>query len=548
VNSSQPTVFRNVTFATVAGLRDLLDLGTVLRVRDKEVREIRNRTSVLERPCERCLLLRHRANNIFASLAETFWVLAGRNDVAWLQHYLPRVLDFSDDGITWRAAYGPRLRNWNGVDQLKAVRELFIDERLTRRAVMSLYDPGHDFVASKDIPCHNWLHWLLRDGRLHLNLGIRSNDVIWGFSGINAFEWSILHEMMAYWIGALPGEATFFASSFHLYDRHYERARQIVSSFDGICLYDFDIESPPFHTPWDDFDEALRQWFAMEAQIRESAEGPGLAPSALGDPLLDGALGLLKLYNGSLQGWDIARIRQELAELPETDLTAAAYEFFGRRSPELLEQIPQAQIDAFFRAFRRSQSMPASASQALILKLAIKALHQRKNAAYADAWKHRGELISILPNIARKVDRLAAFVATRTALPDESVLDTAVDLFVYVTKYRLFLLEVTQENAVAVLPLSAPRPLSDHVENFDLLVDQAPFGGGDAVPLAARIGEIVTIFEDLQTAATATESQVSSRLERANRLWAVSGLLLGTIGVQHPQLVRRLMEEQERGV
>jgi hypothetical protein len=37
------------------------------------------------------------------------------------------------------------------------------------------------------------------------------------------------------------------------------------------------------------------------------------------------------------------------------------------------------------------------------LKAAIMRLHARKDASYAGAWKRRGERVSVLPNIARKV-------------------------------------------------------------------------------------------------------------------------------------------------
>src|SRR5260370_18339384 len=37
---------------------------------------------------------------------------------------------------------------------------------------------------------------------------------------------------------------------------------------------------------------------------------------------------------------------------------------------------------------------------------AVARLHRAKDAVYRDAWKRRGEVISILANIARKVDRL----------------------------------------------------------------------------------------------------------------------------------------------
>src|SRR5690348_6824007 len=111
--------YRNMTYALVGGLRDVLTEGKHLSVRGSHTRELRNRLTVLERPQERCLVTPRRRNNIFATIAETMWVLAGRNDLAFLTRYLPRAQDFSDDGQIWRAAYGPRLRNWHGVDQLR---------------------------------------------------------------------------------------------------------------------------------------------------------------------------------------------------------------------------------------------------------------------------------------------------------------------------------------------------------------------------------------------------------------------------------------------
>lgn len=539
-------VSRNVSFATASGLRDLLAHGAVLRVRGQEVREIRNRTTVLQRPLERCLFLHHRCHNVFVGLAETFWVLAGRNDVAWLQHYLRRAPDFSDDNLTWRAAYGPRLRNWKGVDQIDSVRKLLLEELLTRRAVMSLYDPGQDFVPSRDIPCNNWLHWLVRDNRLHLNIGVRSNDVVWGFSGINAFEWSVLHELMAYWVGVPVGEATFFASSFHLYDRHYALAQRVVTGFHGITPYDYGIGCSAFRTPWDGFDDALRRWFALEEQIRRSADAP-TPPSEFDDPLLEGTLGLLRLYNGSRQGWSITRVRQELAILPETDLTAAAYEFLGRKSPELLDNIPQPAIASFFSAYHRSEPPQAVKPNTGLLSSVIKELHRRKDAGYADAWKRRGEFTSILANIARKVDRLEVFAKRHTSFVDESIFDTAIDLFVYLSKYWLFLLEMAPEHAI-VLPPSAERPFSDHVANFDTIVDLASFDATDNLSFAEHVGEISSLFEGLHVFASTPCATVEERLQRTRRLWSAATSLLSVLAAKSPHLIEKFSRiEKEDG-
>jgi len=259
--SNYPTKFRNVSAATAAGLSELLSKGQILSVRGKEIREIRNNIIILERPIERVIFMPHRRNSIFTALAETLWVLAGRNDVNWVKTYLPRAPEFSDDGQTWRAGYGPRLRNWKGVDQIEKVLDILHNESTSRRAVMSLYDPAVDFIESKDIPCNNWLHWLIRDGKLHLNIGVRSNDIVWGFSGINAFEWSVLHEFMAFWLGIEVGEETYFASSFHIYSYHYEMAQKVAGAFRSVYCYDHGISSAKFGTSWLDFAKVMTTWF-----------------------------------------------------------------------------------------------------------------------------------------------------------------------------------------------------------------------------------------------------------------------------------------------
>ena len=188
---------------------------------------------------------------MFASIAESMWVIAGRNDLDYLSAYLPRAVEYSDDGRTWRAGYGPRLRNWNGVDQLAEVVSILRADVSSRRAVAAIYDPDRDFVQSKDIPCNNWLHFLVRDGLVDLHIAARSTDIWWGFSGINAFEWTLLLEMVAFWLGQEPGRLVFFTSSMHLYERHFDRARQILGQHsDAQIDPHVGTARPAFATPW----------------------------------------------------------------------------------------------------------------------------------------------------------------------------------------------------------------------------------------------------------------------------------------------------------
>ena len=169
-------------------MADLLAHSTEVVVRGVRTREVLHRVTILERPLERFVFVPRRGNDPFAQIAEAVWVLAGRDDLAWLARYIPRAADYSDDGQIWRAAYGPRLRRWRGrVDQLDRVRELLLSDPTSRRAVSGLFDPDADFVDSKDVPCNNWLSWIMRDGRLHLAVALRSNDVMWGFSGATPY-------------------------------------------------------------------------------------------------------------------------------------------------------------------------------------------------------------------------------------------------------------------------------------------------------------------------------------------------------------------------
>lgn len=516
--------YRNVSFATAASVAHVLDHGCDVVVRGKATRELVARVTGLERPLERYLFLPARHNDVFAQFAQAMWALAGRDDIDWLSAYLPRAPDFSDDGRTWRGAYGPRLRSWNGhIDQLDEVRRLLIDDQASRRAVMSLFDPARDFVNTKDVPCNNWLSWIAREGELHLAIAVRSNDAMWGFSGANAFEWSILHELMAFWLGLKIGRQTYFAGSFHLYEHHFERARRIAGSFHGFTPYDFGIGRAGFRTEWKDFQKKLDQWFSVEAAIRSDPDVSLYGHGRTGDPLLDSGLALVHLHWAQSR-WASDRLADELSTLPAEDFVVAAYEQLGRSHPALVRDVSQSFIADFFDACRgRTLNLPND------FRNAVKHLHAVKDKAYGGAWKRRGELVSILPNIARKSDRLETLIATKAQMRGETMLDTAVDLLVYVEKYRLFLAEGLDEGEL--LPPGSPQPLSDHDQNLDALLDRLDLEPGDRA-ISQTVSEIVRLF-DLCWRLAEVGAQVRERLEMAGRLALAAGSLVARLVVDN---------------
>src|ERR1700724_374555 len=83
------------------------------------------------------------------------------------------------------------------------------------------------------------------------------------------------------------------------------------------------------------------------------------------------------------------------------------------------------------------------------LELLVK-LHSYKTVGYGDAWRKRGELLSIFTNLARKYDRLVVALDEGVRSSDERMPDTAGDLCVYAAKYLTWLAEQHPEAFDAV--------------------------------------------------------------------------------------------------
>lgn len=415
--------FSSATEALPHLLNNLLVSGSVIPSRNGETRELTMQHITVDQTTDPYIATPGRNVSLPAQIAETMWILAGRDDVEWLSNYLPQAPKFSDDGKTWRGGYGPRLRGWSvdafahgpgedNVDQLKYIIDLLREDPDTRRAVFTIYDPSTDSRPGKDIPCNNWVHFLARDGKLHAHVAIRSNDVMWGWSGINSFEWSILNQVVAAYAGLHPGTITYDISSLHLYEHHYDKAQRIVdqtlladNELDaGMWNDEFPAESPWF-TPFDakaDLDESLAAWFRLEKEIRENR---GVSARYLEDRMPPGLFldWLLVLNDWWIQDFYVTESK--------FNGTSMFHALVNSPKPKLVEGRPE----------------PSEFCQS------VDRLHRDKGAVYGKSWRKRGETFSILPNVGRKIDRLGVGGA------GDSEADTYVDLAVYLAKYRMYL-------------------------------------------------------------------------------------------------------------
>lgn len=514
-------LYRNAAHAFISELAGIRSTGHPVTVREKETYELLARTVTLVHPAERFITIPGRRNDVFATIAETMWVLRGRDDMAYLARYLKRALHFSDDQVSWRAGYGPRLRDWGGIDQVDEIRKLLSADPESRRAVAVLFDPARDFIDSLDVPCNNWLHFLLRDGRLDMNVALRSNDILWGFSGINTFEWSVLHEMMAFWLDAQVGRATFFISSLHLYDERNEQADRTLAGFAGDTGYEQGWGSARFETDWEDFAGVLDRWFGLEARLaageecrEEIADFP--------DPLLRQFLQAIALKWAISAGADEFRQREFVDEFGDSDIAFALHEQLFQDSVSLLSPL-QSEVDwTELREF-------------------IIALHRSKDAAYGNSWKKRGELISIAANIARKVDRIDR-VAVGAAAGREALLDTAVDLLVYAVKYETFLADSSLDVAEEIFGRGGQH-FSDGPDGFEELLSARDFSG-NVGSVREEAASASSAFDELDTFLQShPHGHWMEKLRLAERLSAIALRLVHAVAASNPDGIQTLRRD-----
>lgn len=213
-----------------------------------------------EHPDERVLFSASRDANPYFHFFESLWILAGMKDVETLAQFNPKMRDYSDNGLTFHAPYGHRLRYSHIGDQIMmAIKQLRSDQD-TRQVVLTIWDPARDFCkVSKDIPCNDMLFLKIRDGKLNLTSCCRSNDIIWGAYGANAVQFSMIQEFMARSLGVDVGVYTQVSDSFHIYTDNdaYKRLQEHPRSAD---LYGFTAMRPfPIMNSANSAEQWLRQ-------------------------------------------------------------------------------------------------------------------------------------------------------------------------------------------------------------------------------------------------------------------------------------------------
>lgn len=219
----------NATQAWLQLLGHIINDGEEVSPRGQLTRELPQQTIVVNLETPVMTLLERKLNYKFMA-AEAHWILTGDDRVETIAPWNKRITDFSDDGVRFFGAYGPKV-----VDQLPYVLSTLLSDRQTRRAGLTIWREKPP--ATKDYPCTVAMFFGIRDGLLNNHVFMRSNDA-WLGTPYDVFNFSMVaHDVCARFNASChlhdqtpirPGSLYLTAASSHLYETNWQAAREIL--------------------------------------------------------------------------------------------------------------------------------------------------------------------------------------------------------------------------------------------------------------------------------------------------------------------------------
>lgn len=214
-------------------IKNIVEKGTDVCPRGHHTQELLAHTTIIDMN-DPVISIEQRELGYKFMAAEAHWILSGDNRVSTIAPYSKRIKDFSDDGIRFFGAYGPKV-----MDQMSYVVRTLSDDEHSRQAVMTIW--REQPADTKDVPCTVALQFMIRDGKLNCHATMRSSDAWlgWVYDTFNfsMIAWAVLteltHHVPPYTAdrGLKMGRLFLTAASQHLYGRNLPDALNILDIY-----------------------------------------------------------------------------------------------------------------------------------------------------------------------------------------------------------------------------------------------------------------------------------------------------------------------------
>lgn len=150
------------------------------------------------------------------SIAQLFWTLSGSNSLADIAYFEPRATSFSDDGKSIRSGLGYRLFGLQDANPADSIVQRLGRDPSSRRALIVVLSRNDLTERTVDVPCFVSIQFLIRDGKLHCVLTMRSQSVL-RLLPHDVFVVTVIQELLANELGVSVGKFWHTSGSFHFY-------------------------------------------------------------------------------------------------------------------------------------------------------------------------------------------------------------------------------------------------------------------------------------------------------------------------------------------
>ena len=154
-----------------------------------------------------------------------------------LQNYLPQVLT-KNPIPNVEYTYGQRLRDHDGIDQIRSIIEDLKKTPYSRRAVAVTWKVAKDH-NNPHAPCLDLIQCLVQDNKLFFTAYIRSNDMFRAWP-MNALALLHLQKTIAEEGKFKIGPLTIISSSAHIYSDCWNEAKNILEKYGATAVCRFD--------------------------------------------------------------------------------------------------------------------------------------------------------------------------------------------------------------------------------------------------------------------------------------------------------------------
>ena len=196
------------------------------------------------------ITLRNNTKTIIRSIDELLWIWQKKsNKISELNSHIWD--QWAGEDGTIGKAYGYQMsrkyqfKTKDGIkemDQVDYVLYLLNNDKSSRRIMTNLF--AHDELKDMNLePCAFGTQWLVKEGKLHLILTQRSQDML-AANGWNTMQYAALLCMFAQVCNLKPGTLTHNIGDCHIYDRHIPLVKKLLEAKPVDCSPKLIIKNP----------------------------------------------------------------------------------------------------------------------------------------------------------------------------------------------------------------------------------------------------------------------------------------------------------------